>query len=212
MLSRTPTLILIAALISGAAHAQNQQQPETGGMGGQNVPAGISPGGGQAFTDPASLFSTNAGALYGASIGHGTLISRYANSLNLDHTKFGLAFDFNTTYFGVETLVDSIGNPGLIGGRAYVRPFGDTPFLRGWAIGVTGVTDLNAPRNYIDPVTGKSSPGKIFSDTEGNPVVHSDAIQAIGVDTEFEVLHNSLISLIPYIDLNRLVGAGNGLH
>ena len=30
------------------------------------------------------------------------------------------------------------------------------------------------------------------------------------MDTEFEVLNNSVISLVPYVDLNRIAGAGNG--
>src|SRR5205807_6978403 len=42
--------------------------------------------------------------------------------------------------------------------------------------------------------------------------VQTCALPISGIDTEFEVLHNSLISLIPYIDFNRIAGAGNGLH
>ena len=151
-----------------------------------------------------------AGQLWGASIGHGTLVNRYANSLNLDHTKFGLAFDVNTTYFGVETLTDSLGDPSLLGGRAYLRPFGDTLFLRGWAVGVSVVTDRTAPRRYV---TSSGAPSiTLQQDPQGNPLVFSDAVFAGGVDTEFELLHNSIISLIPYVDLNRIAGAGNGLH
>jgi len=70
-----------------------------------------------------------AGQLWGATIGHGTLVNRYANSLSLDHTKFGLTLDFNSTYVGVETLTDSLGSPNIVGGRFYVRPFGDTLIL-----------------------------------------------------------------------------------
>ena len=151
-----------------------------------------------------------AGQLWGASIGHGTLVNRYANSLNLDHTKLGIAFDINTTFFGFETLTDSIGNPALLGGRAYVRPFGDTLFFRGWAIGATVVTDRSAPRSYLN-ASGGPSP-TLQQDPQGNPLVASDSVFAGGVDTEFEVLHNSIISLIPYVDLNRIAGAGNGLH
>jgi hypothetical protein len=149
-----------------------------------------------------------AGQLWGASIGHGTLVNRYANSLNLDHTKFGLALDLNSDFVGIETLTDSLGGPSLLAGRAYLRPFGDTLFLRGWAIGFTFATDRNAPRNVLnadgtlsqDPQTGTVKP------------TASDAIYAGGVDTEFEVLRNSIISLIPYVDVNRIAGAGNGLH
>lgn len=152
-----------------------------------------------------------AGQLWGASLGHGTLVNRYANSLNLDHTKFGLAFDVNTTFFGFETLTDSVGDPSLIGGRAYVRPFGDTLFLRGWAIGATVVTDRAAPRHYTD-ASGTIVSSLQKPDAQGNQYLLNDAMFAGGVDTEFELLHNSLISLIPYVDLNRIAGAGNGLH
>jgi hypothetical protein len=145
-----------------------------------------------------------AGQLWGASIGHGTLVSRYSNSLSLDHPKAGLALDVNTAYAGVETLTDWVGNPTLMAARAYLRPFGDAPILRGWAIGFSGATDRSAPVGVIGPLQ---------SDPEGNPVgLNQRAIYAMGVDTEFEVLRNSLISLIPYADLNRIAGAGNGVH
>ena len=295
--------LALAAFLSAAAFAQETPAPapETGGIGGQNVPnaAGF---GGQAFTDPSQLFTGRAGAffglgfnripgegnyittaintefnlgqvgiglqlplnllvypdasvkdrndiaydgvlrkrdwdepldyfklirfiryghkrdplyvlagqLWGASIGHGTLVNRYANSLNLDHTKFGLALDVNTTFFGIETMTDSLGNPSLLAGRAYVRPFGDTLFLRGWAIGVSVVTDRAAPRGYLT-IAGTPST-TLQQDAQGNALIASDAMYAGGVDTEFELLHNSVISLIPYVDLNRIAGAGNGLH
>jgi hypothetical protein len=145
-----------------------------------------------------------AGQLWGASVGHGTLVNRYSNSLSLDHPKAGLALDVNSDWAGVETLTDWVGNPTLMAGRAYVRPFGDTPILRGWAIGFSGATDRTAP-------VGVSGP--LQSDAQGNPMnLNHQAIYAIGVDTEFEVLRNSFISLIPYADFNRIAGAGNGVH
>ncbi|MGZ6125100.1 MAG: hypothetical protein ACXWLR_09080, partial [Myxococcales bacterium] len=145
-----------------------------------------------------------AGQLWGASVGHGTLVSRYSNSLSLDHPKAGLALDVNSEWAGMETLTDWVGNPTLMAGRAYVRPLGGIPILRGWAIGVTGATDRTAPAGFSGPLQ---------SDAQGNPVVPNQrAIYAFGVDTEFEVLRNSFISLIPYADLNRIAGAGNGVH
>jgi hypothetical protein len=144
------------------------------------------------------------GQLWGASIGHGTLVNRYSNSLSLDHPKAGLAVDVNTDWAGVETLTDWVGNPTLMAGRAYVRPFGGTPVLRGWAIGVSGVIDRSAPIGVVGPLQ---------SDPEGNAIIpNHQAVYAGGIDTEYEVLRNSLISLIPYADFNRIAGAGNGIH
>src|SRR5215813_730395 len=145
-----------------------------------------------------------AGQLWGASIGHGTLVSRYSNALSLDHPKAGLALDVNTEFVGVETLTDWVGNPTLMAGRAYLRPFGDMPVLRGWAIGVSGAMDRTAPYNVTGPLA---------QDPQGNPIIANQrAIYAVGVDTEFEVVRNSFISLIPYTDFNRIAGAGNGIH
>src|SRR5207302_4382870 len=114
----------------------------------------------------------------------------------------------NSTFVGVETLVDSFANPTLFGGRAYVRPFGDTMVLRGFAIGASLVTDR------IAPLTLQPGPaGTIATDSTGNILIdQSRTLIAGGVDIEYEVLRNSLISLVPYIDGNRIAGAGNGLH
>jgi hypothetical protein len=147
-----------------------------------------------------------AGQLWGSSLGHGTLVNRYSNSLNLDRRKFGAAFDVNTDYFGVETLIDNIAGVGIIGGRAYVRPFAEFPELNALAIGVTLVADPTAP------VVPFSSTPSIPADAQGNPVVPERAFFAGGVDIEYQVLHNFLLDLIPYVDANRLFGAGNGLH
>ena len=149
-----------------------------------------------------------AGQMWGASIGHGTLLSRYSNSLSLDHPKFGLAIDLNGTFAGIETLTDYVGNPTILAARPYIRPFGDTPFLRGWAVGATFVTDRTAPRALQRDATGA-----LVQDKEGNPLVTAqDPVYAGGIDTEYELLHNSVISLLPFVDLNRIAGAGNGLH
>ncbi|TMB09283.1 MAG: hypothetical protein E6J66_15020, partial [Deltaproteobacteria bacterium] len=113
-----------------------------------------------------------AGQLWSASIGHGTLVSRYSNSLSLDHPKAGLALDVNTDFAGVETLTDWVGNPSLMAGRAYFRPFGDTPILRGWAIGLSGATDRTAPVGVAGPLQ---------SDSTGNPIVSTRAIHAAGI-------------------------------
>ena len=156
--------------------------------------------------DPVYLL---AGQLWGASIGHGTLVNRYSNSLNLDHPKFGLALDVNTDWFGFETLTDYVADPTILGGRVYLRPFGrETDILGRWSVGATMVADRNAPRALL-----RNPDGSLGQDDKGNPIISiKDTVYAGGVDTEFEVLHNSIISLIPYVDLNRIVGAGNGLH
>jgi len=153
--------------------------------------------------DPVYLL---AGQLWGSSLGHGTLVNRYSNSFNIDQRKFGMAFDFNSQYFGVETLIDNVTAVGLLGGRAYVRPFADVEGLGGLAFGVTVVVDPTAPLVPFAAVPA------FTADANGNPVVPQHAFAAGGIDVEYELFHNSLLDLIPYVDGNRLFGAGNGLH
>ena len=161
------------------------------------------------------------GQHWSSSIGHGTLVNRYNNTLNLDLNKVGVALDVNTTFFGAETLVDNVFDPNLLAARAYLRPFGDVPFLRGWAVGSTIAVDLNAPRgllckNSTSGLVGPcltASPQPLVVNSEGNPGIDYSQLQlTFGVDTEYELLNNSLIRLVPYIDGNRIAGAGNGLH
>ncbi len=147
-----------------------------------------------------------AGQLWGSTLGHGTLVNRYSNSLSLDQRKFGIAFDFNSEYFGIETLVDSVTGVGVLGGRAYVRPFAGIEGLGGLAFGVTMVVDPTAP---LLPFAAAPA---ITADSNGNPIFPQRAFAAGGVDVEYELVHNSLLDLIPYVDGNRLFGAGNGLH
>jgi len=147
-----------------------------------------------------------AGQLWGSSLGHGTLVNRYSNSLSLDQRKFGIAFDFNSDYFGVETLLDNVAGVGVLGGRAYVRPFAGMPGLGGLAFGVTVVVDPTAPL-----VPFASVPAVPF-DANGDPMVPQRAFAAGGVDVEYELFHNQIVDVIPYIDGNRLFGGGNGLH
>lgn len=153
--------------------------------------------------DPVYLL---AGQLWGSSLGHGTLVNRYSNSFSLTQRKLGVAFDVNTEYFGLETLIDDVTGVSVLGGRAYVRPFADVEGLGGLAFGVTVVVDPTAPLLPFAAVPA------IPSDPSGLPVVPQRAFAAGGVDVEYELLHNFLVDLIPYVDANRLFGAGNGLH
>jgi len=147
-----------------------------------------------------------AGQLWGSTLGHGTLVNRYSNSLSLDQRKFGIAFDFNSDYFGVETLLDNVAGVGILGGRAYVRPFAGMPGLGGLAFGFTTVVDPTAPL-----VPFATAPAISF-DANGDAIVPQRAFAAAGVDVEYELFHNQIVDVIPYVDANRLFGAGNGLH
>jgi hypothetical protein len=143
------------------------------------------------------------GLLFGATIGHGTLVDRYNNSLDQSQPRAGLALDVNTRWGGFESLVGNLTDPSasVAGGRAYVRPFGgaDRPIASRWAVGVSVLGDRGAPREMVQGTDGRSVVGK------------SAPLTVYGVDTEVEVFSNDVLQLVPYSDLN-FQPAGNGWH
>ncbi|HET6344273.1 MAG TPA: hypothetical protein VFH51_05030, partial [Myxococcota bacterium] len=158
-----------------------------------------------------------AGELAG-DIGHGTIVGRYVNNLDLNNFHLGLQLDVNTDYGGFETLVSNVGtvlrgggDSRIIGGRLYVKPYSlvdPASFLNIFAVGATVVTDGNAPATYEMgpnglPLAGEGGQPKVA--TTNTPTVY-------GFDLEAEVMHNALLDLIPYTDLNFLNGGGWGWH
>jgi hypothetical protein len=162
------------------------------------------------------------GQMSGSSIGHGSIIDRYNNTLDVAHPRRGLALDLNFDWGGIETLVNDVAWPStnLLGVRTYVRPFGfgePTPLLSRWAVGVSVASDRRAPLELatadVDARGEPCSSGCRALDASGGLVsAREEARVILGVDTEIEVLRNSIVALIPYLDFNRQAGAGNGLH
>lgn len=158
------------------------------------------------------------GQMYGSSLGHGTIIDRYNNSLDVNRPRSGLAVDVNAKGWGFETFVNDIAWPStsILGLRGYVRPVAlagqKIPILDKWAIGVSATSDISAPSQYAsDTATEARHNGYEVRDGVMIPVDPRHRT-ILGVDMEVEVLHNSIISLIPYTDFNWQLGAGAGLH
>ncbi len=146
------------------------------------------------------------GSLPGASLGHGTIVNRYYNNLDLDHYKLGLVVDVNTSYGGVETLFNNSVVSNLMGMRGYFRPWSlvnKDSYINNFAMGVSVVADVNAPYD-LDPAGAVEDGYPKVDETKGAVIY--------GGDVEFTLLNNSLIRLIPYMDLNRINEAGLGYH
>ncbi|MEO1482023.1 MAG: hypothetical protein AAFU77_07935 [Myxococcota bacterium] len=156
-----------------------------------------------------------------AQIGHGTIMSRYVNNLDLNTYRLGLELDVNTDYGGVETMVGDFGSvfsdkngSRLVGFRGYVKPvaFSDPEsFWNIFAVGMSWVADLNAPTLIQTADDGSGSFVPVTED--GALVAEEDVTQGIfGIDAEAELVNNALLSVIPYTDLNFIGGAGWGWH
>ncbi len=148
------------------------------------------------------------GDLPGATIGHGTIVNRYYNNVDLDHYKMGLVADLNTDYGGVETLLNNGFVTNLFAIRGYLRPwsFVDTEsYLNNFAVGFTVAADVTAPYTLadIDPEKDYHLP----------PVAKEDTTTVMGGDIEFKVLDTSFLTVTPYMDLNGIPASGGvGYH
>src|SRR5258705_199515 len=188
---------VFASTVLIAIAAAAQEQPPAESSFPQPNAAGAN---NQAFSDPSALFGGGSGATIGLAVQNIQSEGSYAATVvNAD-------FTLGPVGLGVAVALNLMGldHHQCWAGRAYLRPFGDMPILRGWAIGVSGAMDRTAPYNVTGPLA---------QDPQGNPIVpNTRPVYAMGVDTEFELLRNALISLIPYTDFNRIAGAGNGIH
>jgi hypothetical protein len=85
------------------------------------------------------------GALYYATLGHGTIMNRYTNRLDFNDRKIGLELDLGSHALGFESVVNDLMNPYLVGGRIYwrpLRPFLRIPILRNIEVGGSSVSDF----------------------------------------------------------------------
>ena len=164
-----------------------------------------------------------------ADLGHGTIVSGYMNNLDDNTFRVGSAFDVNTDYGGIETLISDLGavydsaNPRsrIVGTRLYMKPLAlvdPSGLLNIFAVGVSVVSDLNAPATYQmqaqspDPQTGAPRPALPIVKDKAYVVDKTTKATVYGFDLEAQVLHNALIDMIPYTDLNFIDQAGWGWH
>lgn len=152
--------------------------------------------------DEKNMFYGRVGALSDAYIGHSTIVNSYTNVLNWDTFKPGVQFDMYTRYGGFETITDDITNPNIIGFRGFVRPLSfvfNNALATKLAFGSTIVSDIQAPKAL---------------DTTSDELEATDttSLTIIGVDVEYRLFQNKIITITPYIDYNMINNFGSGVH
>jgi len=153
--------------------------------------------------DESNMFYARVGQLSNAYIGHATIMNGYINNIDWNTFKPGVQFDFYTNYGGIETVTDDITDPNILGFRGFVRPlsfvFSPESYLSRFALGTSYIADIEVPSMEINETTGE---GKISDENFG----------IIGIDTEFRIFKNNIITVTPYIDYNSIIDYGWGLH
>lgn len=151
------------------------------------------------------------GPLGPASVGHGTIVHDYYNVVSVDHFHPGTTASLNTTYGGIEMLIDDVTAPRLVATRLFVRPaafFDDESWAERIAIGGTFATDIFAPTELATTSDGDL----VVTDTRSPDVTESTTTAFAGVDAEVTVFDGEVCSFVPFVDFNAHLGIGTGFH
>jgi hypothetical protein len=157
------------------------------------------------YGSPKDLFYIRIGELVAATVGHGTIVNRYYNTLDLDNYFTGLWTAVNLEYGGLELMTNNVLSWNVFATRAYVRPFtfveSAHPFLKKFAVGTTFAADFAAPSRRANKALTDSSD------------LESEVVASFwGIDLEWEVLRNEIMAITPYTDFNVFGSLGVGWH
>jgi hypothetical protein len=166
------------------------------------------------------------GALEGESIGHGTVLSGYYNSIDRDHYQAGLALATAIKYGGFEFMLDNLFGPEIFGLRLHARPaafFTDSALLNRFVVGLSFTSDTAAP--VAPNPRWVSVPGPTHVQEIPQPEVDGDnnfvytdenALNVVGLDFEYTLIRSKILDIVPYVDFNfmidKQIGTGAGMH
>jgi hypothetical protein len=166
--------------------------------------------------DKKGPFYIRIGELSGLTMGHGTIVHRYTNGLDVNTFRMGANVAVNLGAFGSEIAVGDVGridDPLLAAARFTVRPLelllGDGLIWDRLVFGVSVVTDPAAPYDIKLPVL--DADGQVTSPAEASS---QKSFYVLGADLGLEILRNKYLSIEPYVDMNKMsvVSDGWGFH
>jgi hypothetical protein len=154
------------------------------------------------------------------SIGHGTLMRRYANNIDPDSSRVSGELDMYNDYAGFEFVTNSIIDWDLFGGIAFVKPlsfFSDNAMARSLSIGFTYIADRHAPvqLQLVQEETGEYIHPFVIATEHARPRVRSEAfLHAMGIDAEIKVLKTESVDIKPFIDYSWMMpdSPGGGIE
>jgi hypothetical protein len=154
------------------------------------------------------------GELTGATVGHGSFVNRYYNTIDIDHYQGGTYGFVDGDHLGGEWLIDNLFDPDLLVSRVFYRPLesmDDLPFAAE-KIKFSGTfgMDHQAPLHMkVD------QEGNLILDQD-NPVVAKTGVMTFsGFDLEVPAVSRPHMDIVPYLDVNFLdMGGleGSGTH
>jgi len=140
------------------------------------------------------------GEMNGITIGHGSIVNRYFNTIDIDHYQGGVYAFGDADLIGAEGVLNDVFDPNVLVGRVFTRPLWfikDLPLpLHGLKIGVTAGADFAAP------LAIKQQGEKLFTTPEWEPeVLVKRATGMYALDLEVPCVSTPHLDVVPYVDL-----------
>jgi hypothetical protein len=152
----------------------------------------------------------SAGQRYASSIGHGSLVRRYAPNLDIDYPRASAQVDLYNDYGGFELMTNDLLEWNQLAAIAFLKPFSffkpESLLLRTLSLGVSGGLDWKAPWQLK---TGAE--GLRLLDPDGRLQATPRAATLLGFDVELKVVKTPNVDLKPYVDYSMLLGGDGGL-
>jgi hypothetical protein len=150
-----------------------------------------------------------------ATLGHGTLVRRYAPNLVL--SSHGVAFkaDAFSDWAGGEAYVDDVAGPHVVGGRVRFNPLAfvsrTNPYLRTFSLGFDIAADVDAPlRNRLDfddvDDDGRRENEVRVDPDHLTPDYAATAVLAWGVNLGIRLAETRQVAYDTYLDWSFLAG------
>lgn len=152
----------------------------------------------------------SAGQRYSVTIGHGSVMRRYAPNIDIDYPRASLEVDMYNDNVGFELSVNDVLEWNQLGLIAFLKPFSfikpDNLILKTLSVGLTGVLDWKAP--WALTLSG-SSVREL--DSEGRLRAGTRPVGLAGIDVEAKVVKTEHVDVKPYVDLSGLITGDVGL-
>jgi hypothetical protein len=152
----------------------------------------------------------SAGQRYASTIGHGSLVRRYAPNIDIDYPRASAQVDAYNEYGGFELFTNDLLEWNTLAGIAFIKPLSflkpENLLAKTLSVGISGATDWRAPRTIVtDALTGVRQ-----VDSQGRLRSQARPVGLFGIDAEVKVVKTANVDVKPYVDYSMLAGGDGG--
>lgn len=169
-------------------------------------------------------FYLDIGQTHVSTLGHGTIMRRYAPSIDIDTTRVSAQVDAYNDYGGFEAMTNDVMLWNVVGLLGFVKPLsllgGESTLAKSLSLGATLAVDRSAPTSLqfqaepACPFPGRCTyAARVPALDDRNRLVANRQVLAIGgVDLEAKVVKTEWVDVKPYIDYSHFLSGSDGGH